>query len=166
MLKVGWGAALLVGAGLMLTGCGGAGVPAAAPAEDEKPPAPAKYIEGDWRCLISGDYTFHLRVTASSVSVGQGEGGEELHWTQYDYDLTTDGTLTTYPEAGGEGWVIQIPEKVVYGETNSARIAEGWTQNIEATASPNQLTWTDAQGEDWTCDRGTFKDDGNTFVEG
>lgn len=166
MSKAVWGAAILASAMLTLTGCGAASSPVAGPVENEKPPAPASYIEGDWRCLTSSDYTFHLRLTVDHVSIGHGQGEEDLYWSQYDYDLATDGTLTTYPESGGAGWVIQLPNEVVYGEVNSARIAEGWPENIEATVEPDQVTWTNAQGEDWICDRGTFEDDGNTFVEG
>jgi hypothetical protein len=157
------GGLLIASGSLFLVGCSGA-----AP----KPPATAKYIEGDWRCLSSSEdgnkenqYTMHLRVTADHVSLGQARTGEELYWGQYGYDIAKDGTMTTFREGGGPGWVIQLPQNISYDETNTVRIAEGQPANLEVDATTSTLTFGFDNDINWACERGTFTDDGNTFLE-
>ncbi|CAH0215454.1 hypothetical protein SRABI121_02836 [Microbacterium sp. Bi121] len=156
----------LVVSSAVLVGCSAAGVP-----ETEKPPTPAKFIEGDWQCLTTSEdgnsdneYTYHLKVTASHISIGTARTGEDLYWTQYDYTLAVNGTLTTVPENGGPGWVIQLPDELSYESVNAARIAEGWAESLEVSVAPDSARWTGQTGLDWDCERGDFEDDGNTFV--
>lgn len=159
---------VLIGVGVAaltmgLSACGGG----------QEPPSTAVYIEGDWQCLTTSEdgnvenaYTYHLRVEPAHISLGVGRTGDTLRWSQYDYDLTSDGVLTTYPEVGGTGWTVQLPTELSFSDTNDARITEGWVENLEVELTETSAAWTGDTGLDWACARGTFEDDGNTFVEG
>lgn len=157
---------------LVLTGAVGAAIMTLAScAAQPEPPATAVYIEGDWQCLTGADsevaqdkYTYHLRVEPSSISVGAAPTGEALTWSHYDYSLSKDGTLTTSPQEGGSGWVIYLPEELSYDSVNTTRIVEGWSENLEIALSASEASWTTSTGLEWVCSRGTFEDDGNTFV--
>lgn len=158
-------ASLAILAGFGLLGC-------ANTASSEPAPSVAKYLEGDWQCLTTSEdgakdneYTYHLRVEASHISIGQAKSGEDLYWSQYDYSLSSDNVLVTMPEVGGTGWTVQLPDEVTYADQNDVRIEEESAQNLEVALTPSSATWVSGDGQHWSCQRGKFEDDGNTFVK-
>lgn len=140
-----------------LAACG-SGVTAAEPADSDTSDlstSPVLFIEGEWVCDYSyNDYEVQFRISADQIEMTTAQpGDEQAYLSRYGYTLEGS-ILTTYPEDGGAGYVIELPETLSFEEPNLVRITEPGGDNLVVTTTEDSASWTDSSDETWECTRG------------